>query len=1416
MSTTDSTLHLRGDGPEPESEEKPRSRRWLFGFYAAVLLAFVIAAPGNMTFETKLGVATDPWKFLGDLGQLWSDGAGFGGIADQYIGYVFPMLPFYALADLLQIPVWLAERLWVSLVVAAAFWGALRLAERLRVGSPGTRLLGAAAYALWPTFTIIVGSTSAGALPGAVLPWVLLPLASATLSARSAAIRSALVIPFMGGVNAASTLAALLPAGLYILSRTGSRRTGLLVWWVPGVILATLWWVVPLLLLGSYGEDFMPYVEQAINTTSTMSAAEMLRGAGNWVAYLNFGEAWLPAGWMMATSVLAVLGSALAAALGLAGLARRDMPERRWLVLTALVVSLVMLAGYGGALGAPFAEGFQGWLNGWLKPFRNIYKFQPGLALALALGLAHLLARGSGPHGVGPARARRFVPVLAAVLVLPALALPYITGAVLQPGAFKALPKHWEQTADWLADNSPRTRALVVPATAHGIYTWGSPIDQPLHVLADSPWAQRDYVPFGTPGERRALDAVEQALMSGGEVPGLADFLGRAGLYHVVVRNDLDPDQLGYVPPQIVKRTLEASGYRKVEGFGPLTTGGRIAPNTPVEIQGFYPRQRAVEIYEPDNAARPGSVAVQPVADTAQVSGGPEALLQLSADPSFRERAAILTGDAHPGLDAPPLRVTADGLRRADTRFGLVNNNTSYTYTAKERNHTGSAQNPGAEPKQILPVDGTRHQTVATLRGAKSVTASSSGNWLFHLPGFDPVNAFDGDPDTAWAEGSTGDSTGEWLRIEFDEPTDIPGTIDVTPLASDGLRPAPTSVRVETDQGRTESTLQAEATSQRVKAPRGEAKWLKLTITGSQEGRPGLTGAGFSEIEIPDVQVTRLLTLPNDAPDTATDAEVYSLHRTADPGGLEPVGAESGLHRKFRTSNDGEHALTASALPVPGRALDELLDQVAPGSRDRITASAESTSPTGTSLSARNLVDGDLTTAWIAGDRPVIHLKWPEKREISSMVLSGAGGISARPAEVQITSPDGAVTTAVDNNGWARFEAMETDELTLTITKTAPRTLHNPLAGEDLQLPVGLNEIYLPALEEFRVGPPPAGRTFELACGEGPAIAVNGTMHATKVSGSVRDLTERRPVDVELCAGDERNGSVELEAGDQIVEAGGAGPLAITDITLTRGDTAPQATGAKRSVTARDWAGDSRSVQVGEGQASYLRTHMNANRGWKATLDGKELTSLRLDGWQQGFLIPEGAGGTVALEYTPATWYKGGMVAGLLGIVALAVLALLGRRSGTPMGEQQPPAPGWVLGTVALTAVMIVVSGPFALVVPVLALVAWWRPTLLPPIALAGMLGAGVVAALGATSGFAEGTGAFGHLAQALALVALVAALVTAPVREESSAPQHAHRGATRPVAPPPPPGAAPEPATVPQPRTRLDKSQPPGEEANR
>ncbi|AYA18893.1 DUF3367 domain-containing protein [Streptomyces alfalfae] len=1366
------------DAPEPS--RGPRSRRWLLGFWAVVFVLLLAAKPGRMTFDTKLGVAVDPWQFLSDLGQLWHDRGGFGGIQDQYVGYVFPMLPFYGLADLVQIPVWIAERLWFSLILAVAFWGALRLAERLGIGSRSSRLLGAVVYALWPTFTVVIGSTSAAALPGAFLPWVLLPLTNDRISARLAACRSALIIPFMGGVNAAATLASLLPVGLYLLSRpNGPRKRKLITWWVPGVVLATAWWVVPLLMLGIYGENFLPYVEDSATTTGTMSATEALRGAGNWVAYLHFGEAWLPAGWTVATAVVAVVCSALAAAAGLAGLARRDLPERRWLVLTVLSVALITLAGYGGAFGAPFHGAVQSWLDGGLVPFRNIYKFQTGLALALVLGLAHLVGVASRARGARPVRGRRFAPLIATVLVLPGLALPYVNGAILQPGSFQKLPTYWEATADWLKKYSPDSRALVVPATAHGIYTWGSPIDQPLDVLAESRWAQRDYVPFGTPGNRRAMDAVEQALRTGAEVPGLSDYVTRAGLYYVVVRNDLDPDQVGNVPTATVKRTLEESGFRRVTGFGPQTTGGVIADDTPVQVEGLFPRQRAVEIYAPGaGAERPGQAGLKPVSNTAVVSGGPESLLPLSADPEMRDRPTVLAGDNHPGLGAPGLQAVGDGLRRADTRFGLVSSNTSYTYGRDERNAAEALQNPGEKPHQILPSDGVEHQTTAELRGARSVTASSYGNWLFHLPQYDPVNAFDGNPATAWAEGNAGSADGEWIKAEFNAKVDVPSSFRVTPLPQDGVRAAPTRIRVETEHGSVTSPLRTNGEPQRVRAAAGETDFIKITIVDTQVARPGLTGAGFSEITIPEVRVTRLLQLPEDA-EKVTDAKAttYSLHRTSDPGAFSQADPESGLHRRFTTTADGEYEVKASAVAVPGRELDELLYKVAPEQEQQIIATADSTAKLGNGLSPRNLTDGDLTTAWVAGggNRPVIHLKWPDKQPVGEIVLPAAGGLSTRPQKIEISSPDGAATAGVDENGNARFAPITTDRMDITITETAPLTVHNPVADADLQLPVGLTEVYVPALDKYRTKQPDPAKRFSLPCGQGPVMSIDGELYESSAKGTVRDLTDRRPIEVGLCRLGEKDTTVELEAGAHSVETGDAGPLAVMDASLTRGTPGSVDTAA-RELKVEDWLGDRRELTVGAGAASYLTTYENVNDGWKATLNGKELSSLRLDGWQQGWLVPEGEGGTVKLTYEPSTTYEIGLILAAVGVLALLALAVLWRReTDQDAPAPAPPAPGLILGTVALTLVAAVVAGPLALLVPALALLAWWRHALLVPIAFAAMAGAGIVAATGAGgAAAASDEGAFGHLAQLLALIALFAALVSVTERRA----RHADTGA--------------------------------------
>ena len=78
-------------------------------------------------------------------------------------------------------------------------------------------------------------------------------------------------------------------------------------------------------------------------------------------------------------------------------------------------------------------------------------------------------------------------------IVLVGLALPYLSGQILNPGPFSAVPRYWYQVADYLAAHSPLNAALVVPADAHGEYTWGDPIDDPLEALGTSPWVGQTF-----------------------------------------------------------------------------------------------------------------------------------------------------------------------------------------------------------------------------------------------------------------------------------------------------------------------------------------------------------------------------------------------------------------------------------------------------------------------------------------------------------------------------------------------------------------------------------------------------------------------------------------------------------------------------------------------------------------------------------------------------------------------------------------------------------------------------------------------------------------------------------------------------------------------------------------------------------
>jgi Methylase involved in ubiquinone/menaquinone biosynthesis len=128
------------------SGKRPRGPvlRWAGLVWLVAFLVLLANDPGRMFFETKLSVDLDPAGFYASLWHLMDPRNTFGALNNQAIGYAAPMGPFYLAGQLAHVPVWLTERLWLSLIIAVGFAGLVKLAEALDIGSP--------ASACWPAW----------------------------------------------------------------------------------------------------------------------------------------------------------------------------------------------------------------------------------------------------------------------------------------------------------------------------------------------------------------------------------------------------------------------------------------------------------------------------------------------------------------------------------------------------------------------------------------------------------------------------------------------------------------------------------------------------------------------------------------------------------------------------------------------------------------------------------------------------------------------------------------------------------------------------------------------------------------------------------------------------------------------------------------------------------------------------------------------------------------------------------------------------------------------------------------------------------------------------------------------------------------------------------------------------------------
>ena len=1363
---TATVVHERAATTPEAVDPAPRQRWMLAGISALFYLVLLLQQPGRIIADTKLNVAMTPGQWIGRTFNLWQSSADLGVVQNQAVGYLFPMAPFFWVGNHLA-PVWVVQRCWIGTVLLAAFLGTVLLAGRLRLGSFPVRVVVGLVYALSPFFVARAGNTSGLVLGGALLPWILLPLVRAAQggSLRRCGLASGVAVLFAGGINAAVTLAVLLAPVTWILTRKRSREQVVLgLWWLLGVALAVTWWAAPLLFQSRYGFDFLPYTEQPSVTTGYASNVEILRGVADWLQYLNLGTPWIRSGYTLVSESLPIAATGVIASIGIFGLSRRDLPERRFLGLTFLVAVTVMAAGFGGRLGNPFAASFQDFLGGAGGPFRNIYKFQPLVLLPLALGSGHVLSllttrlrvsgelRGGrltspGTAHQGRRHRRRIEAPAAALLVVVGLltmagATPIWRGTLTSAGGFTELPSWWGELAGWQKTLPAQSRILVVPGANNGSYTWGEAQDEPVDVLGGGPYAVRNLVPLGAPAETRLLDAVENALAVGGS-PALNAYLARAGISHVVARNDLDWERWNTPRPAVVNSSLVASGLLRIRSFGPnlpLPFSGDDADSLAAAgtTAGGNPEQslHALEVYQVPLQA--GLVRSYPASRAVQVSGSPEGLLSLLA-------AGLVASDQATGLASDPLapgsarsRIETDSLVHTAIDPGLPNTNRSYPLAP------GQPAAAGGLPDRLnfLPFPTAGREATAGHTGeVEQVTASSYGSWLYQLPEARPAAAMDADPGTAWVTGTAASARGQWLQLDFRQPVPISSVL-VSLLADGPWRPVGTILRVTTEQGSRLAAVQPVEKPQPIAAPPGSTRFLRIEFEKLAESAETQAGAGIREIAIPGVTGKPVLDLPAaaDQPTPSAYSFTRQVNNPRDPLRLDP---ENSIDRRFRVPAAGTAVVQAWGAPVPSAQLLATLDRaqgrLGGGGGSPLTVTSSSTFQNLPNFRAPNVLDGNTLTAW-APQPPGPGLNATDLRGTNTLTRGAASEISPRPqtidtdpsltltwssprtldrlgllfsrgfstaGTVRLSSPQGVRDVAVAPDGaLSRFPALRTSTVTVTFREVDRAMLRTSLG--QVALPVALTAIVFPQLADLRPTPLYPSTPISVGCGSGPVASLNGQATSFSVRTTAQDVMAGKSFRLIPCG----SGDSRLAKGENtLTTAPGNGAFNLRELVLRPTAAVGTVTGAAPARTTKvlAWGDSHRVVRLGSGATSYLAVNENQNAGWTARLDGQPLTAVRLDGWRQGFVVPAGAGGDVSLTYGPTAPYRLFLLVGLgLAVLLLGLVAIPARRRHRSQLVAAEPSRWWFVA--GALAVSVVIGGWLALATPLAIWLAWRDP----------------------------------------------------------------------------------------------------------
>lgn len=1285
----DDTEADAGDGPV-----------WRMRLVAGALLLTALAfrqAGGLVVPDTKFDLTADPAALLSRALHLWDPLGAMGQLQNQAYGYLIPAGPFHWALTGVGIPGWIVQRLWWSTILIIAFVGMWRLARAFGVRDLWAAYLAALAYAVGPRFISEVAVTSVEVWPLAVAPWVLLPLVDPRRRPmlRRVAL-SALAVAMVGGVNAVATGATLVLPAIWLLTRSPWRRAlHNFAGWLACVLMATAWWLIPLLLLGRYSPPFLDWIENSSVTTAFASPFNALSGVTPWLNFLSGagGPSW-PGGWALVTNAFLIAVTALVAGLGLVGLGRSPQDQRLFLCLGLLCGLILVTAGHSGAAGGGPHAIIQDFLDGTGAPLRNTHKFELVIRVPLTVGLAWTLvaARKRSRQLDVP----RWLGRITTVCIIVMMAAPGINGMLPRNEGYPAIPTYWQEAATWLDENAGSGTTLTVPGASFADFVWGSTKDDPLQAISQRPFVTRDAVPLGTAGTTRWLDTIEAELRAGRGGAKLRSALQLGGINHVLVRNDMRADASGSPDGNLLRVhwALAQAGLARSASFGPpMANPPGLAPES--ESATVDQRSRlaypALEVF---SLEANGDAYLVPRTGIAVVEGGAEnAADVLSELPDVR--ATVVGSDVRDlpsHLQGAIQRVLTDGNTRREVFFGRATDNRSAVLAADDPGRTSRRVNDYV-------ADPDAPQTVRTWRDpllsvAASSSASDANAVIRRGPGYSPSAAIDGDVTTAWQSGTFASGVGEWLQLDFTRAVRASSVLLTLPPPTRTARP--TEVSVTTDRGAATSVLSLSGGPQEVQVPLGQFRWLRITVTAIDSGST-LSGTGISEISIPGVTLQSSLAVPeplgpveglvlgNDP--TKQDCAWVVDRPVCVPGSGRSPEEASGLHRDLVLPRSVDGVMRGTVIARSGSFAERLLDENLP-------IKVQATSRATDDLAARpaSVVDGSLGTGWIAAPldtSPNLQLTFPAPVDLASLQFVRDRYLAASmPSQVSVRIDGGAAREfSVDEGGAVRFPAQPATSVSIQFLTQKPLTSIDSISGYARHLPVGVSEIIIPGVNDIR--PMNLTSPTGAACGFGPELVISGRPYATEVAGVAGDLLSGAPLTWQTCSATQ----IHLPTGRVAVDADPTAeylPLTMSVVPASPREQTDAITIDGKTINGvGDFAVPARSAD------SILVLPRNHNVGWTATTaDGTLLQPVRINGWQQGYVVPAGGPTAVTVDFPADNAYRVGLGAGLVLLLCLVSgAAAAKRRPGVASARSAETLP---VAQVVLVFVTMVVLGGWA------------------------------------------------------------------------------------------------------------------------